>query len=86
MSSAEPSTNHESRPLKTHEIIARQMRDQILRGELTPGQRLPPEDELTEQFGIARTTRAPKARSGARPERERYTPKSSAFTISATPP
>ena len=32
------------------------MRDRILRGELVPGQRLPPEDELTEQFGIARTT------------------------------
>jgi len=46
----------EARPLKTHELVARTMREQILRGELSVGQRLPPEDELTEQFGIARTT------------------------------
>ena len=55
MSVAESSPS-EGRPLKTHEVIARQLRDQILRGELTAGQRLPPEDELTEQYGIARTT------------------------------
>lgn len=56
MSAAESTTANGVRPLKTHEIIARQLRDQILRGELVPGQRLPPEDELTERFGIARTT------------------------------
>ncbi|MGD9701009.1 MAG: FadR/GntR family transcriptional regulator [Acidimicrobiia bacterium] len=41
---------------KTHEIIADQLRQQIVSGELQEGQRLPPEDELTTQFGIARTT------------------------------
>lgn len=41
---------------KAHEIVADQIRQQIVRGELTEGQRLPPEDELTTQFGVARTT------------------------------
>ena len=46
MSAAESFNSNGSRPLKTHEVIARQMRDRILRGELAPGQRLAPEDEL----------------------------------------
>jgi DNA-binding FadR family transcriptional regulator len=41
---------------KTGEIIADRLRRQIARGELAIGERLPPEDELTAQFGIARTT------------------------------
>ncbi len=41
---------------KTGEVVAERLRRQIARGELTIGQRLPPEDELTVQFGIARTT------------------------------
>ena len=41
---------------KTGEVVAERLRRQIARGELTIGQRLPPEDELTEVFGIARTT------------------------------
>lgn len=41
---------------KTHEVVAGQLRDRILSGELKVGDRLPPEDELTEVFGIARTT------------------------------
>jgi GntR family transcriptional repressor for pyruvate dehydrogenase complex len=41
---------------KTHEILAGQLRDQIASGELVAGQRLPSEDELTAQYGIARTT------------------------------
>lgn len=41
---------------KTHELVALQLRDRILSGELREGDRLPPEDELTEQLGIARTT------------------------------
>jgi GntR family transcriptional regulator, transcriptional repressor for pyruvate dehydrogenase complex len=43
-------------PRKTHEVVAGQLRDRILSGELKVGDRLPPEDELTEVFGIARTT------------------------------
>jgi DNA-binding FadR family transcriptional regulator len=41
---------------KTGEVVAERLRHQIARGELAIGQRLPPEDELTEVFGIARTT------------------------------
>ena len=41
---------------KTHEIVADRLRDRILSGDLKVGDRLPPEDELTEQFGTARTT------------------------------
>jgi GntR family transcriptional regulator, transcriptional repressor for pyruvate dehydrogenase complex len=41
---------------KTGEVVAERLRHQIARGELAIGQRLPPEDELTALFGIARTT------------------------------
>jgi GntR family transcriptional regulator, transcriptional repressor for pyruvate dehydrogenase complex len=41
---------------KTHELVSDQLRQRIVNGELTEGQRLPPEDELTTQFGVARTT------------------------------
>lgn len=41
---------------KTHEVVADQLRGRILAGELKVGDRLPPEEELTEMFGIARTT------------------------------
>ena len=41
---------------KTGAVVAERLRHQIARGELTIGQRLPPEDELTAVFGIARTT------------------------------
>jgi len=41
---------------KTGEVVADRLRRQIARGELAIGQRLPPEDELTAVFGIARTT------------------------------
>jgi GntR family transcriptional repressor for pyruvate dehydrogenase complex len=41
---------------KTGEVVAERLRHQIARGELAIGQRLPPEDELTAVFGIARTT------------------------------
>ncbi len=41
---------------KTHEIVSDELRQRIVSGELTEGQRLPPEDELTAQFGVARTT------------------------------
>jgi GntR family transcriptional repressor for pyruvate dehydrogenase complex len=41
---------------KTHEVVADRIRQQILTGKLAEGQRLPPEEELTVQFGVARTT------------------------------
>ncbi len=41
---------------KAHEIVADQLRQQIVSGELSAGDRLPPEDELTVRYGIARTT------------------------------
>jgi GntR family transcriptional regulator, transcriptional repressor for pyruvate dehydrogenase complex len=41
---------------KTAELIASHLRRQIVRGELTPGQTLPPEMNLMEQFGVSRPT------------------------------
>ncbi len=44
------------RPPKTGEIVANTLRRRIVNGELAIGDRLPPEEELTAVFGIARTT------------------------------
>jgi GntR family transcriptional repressor for pyruvate dehydrogenase complex len=41
---------------KTAELIATRLRGQIIRGELTPGSRLPSEADLMEQFGVSRPT------------------------------
>ena len=41
---------------KTAELIATHLRRQIVRGELTPGETLPPEVQLMEQFGVSRPT------------------------------
>jgi DNA-binding FadR family transcriptional regulator len=41
---------------KAHEVVADQIRQRIVAGDLIEGQRLPPEDDLTAQFGVARTT------------------------------
>src|SRR4051812_26751694 len=41
---------------KTGEVVADRLRRRIVRGELHIGERLPPEDELTAVFDIARTT------------------------------
>lgn len=41
---------------KTAEIIATHLRGQVVRGELHPGQTLPPETQLMEQFGVSRPT------------------------------
>ncbi len=46
----------EEQPKKIHEVVAERLRQQILSGTLQPGDRLAPEDELTQEFGIARTT------------------------------
>jgi GntR family transcriptional repressor for pyruvate dehydrogenase complex len=41
---------------KTAELIASHLRRQIVRGELPPGETLPPEIHLMEQFGVSRPT------------------------------
>lgn len=41
---------------KTAELIADQLRRQIVRGDLKPGETLPPEAELMAQFGVSRPT------------------------------
>ena len=41
---------------KTSELIAAQLRRQIVRGTVIPGQKLPPETQLMEQFGVSRPT------------------------------
>ena len=41
---------------KTGEVIAQRIRRRIVTGELPIGERLPAEEELTQEFGIARTT------------------------------
>lgn len=41
---------------KTAELIARQLRGQIVRAELHPGDTLPPEVQLMQQFGVSRPT------------------------------
>ena len=41
---------------KTGEAIAENLRRRIARGKLAIGDFLPPEDEITSQFGVARTT------------------------------
>ncbi|MEI8241045.1 MAG: GntR family transcriptional regulator, partial [Actinomycetota bacterium] len=46
----------EGQPHKTGEAVAAFLRRRIVRGELPVGTKLPTEEELTERFGIARTT------------------------------
>lgn len=41
---------------KTAELIATHLRRQIVRGDLVPGEMLPPEVQLMEQFGVSRPT------------------------------
>ncbi len=41
---------------RVHEEIAEQLRDAILDGRLLPGEKLPPERELAEQFQVNRTS------------------------------
>lgn len=44
------------RPPKTSTLVAAELRRRIATGELAPGDRLPPEDGLMEEFDLARTT------------------------------
>src|ERR1700743_484229 len=41
---------------KTGELIATHLRRQIVRGELRPGENLPAESQLMEQYGVSRPT------------------------------
>lgn len=41
---------------KAGELVAERLRTRIISGELSVGDRLPPEEELTAHFGVARTT------------------------------
>ncbi|WP_208430810.1 FadR/GntR family transcriptional regulator [Aeromicrobium yanjiei] len=41
---------------KTAELIATHLRRQIVKGELTPGETLPPEVQLMSQYGVSRPT------------------------------
>src|SRR3546814_7674228 len=74
---------------KTAELIATHLRNRIVKGELKPGQTLPAEVHLMEQFGVSRPTfrglpepggpvppRPPTgiARRGAGPERKSHSP------------
>ena len=45
-----------ARPPKSSTLVARELRRRIATGELKPGDRLPPEDGLMEEFDLARTT------------------------------
>lgn len=47
---------HPVRAPKTSELIAAQLRRQIVRGTVKPGDKLPPETRLMEQFGVSRPT------------------------------
>lgn len=44
------------RPEKAAAVVAAELRRRIATGELAPGDRLPPEDGLMEEFDLARTT------------------------------
>ena len=52
----EPTPGNGSRPLKTAALVATELRRRIATGELAPGDRLPSEDGLMEEFDLARTT------------------------------
>src|SRR6266508_292458 len=52
---ATDSTISDERALKAAELVARDLRNQIARGELVPGDRLLTEDDLMKHFGVART-------------------------------
>ncbi|WP_395106218.1 FadR/GntR family transcriptional regulator [Actinomadura sp. SCN-SB] len=51
-----PRVGRQVRIPKTAELISRSLRRQIIRGQLQPGDPLPPETSLMEQFGVSRPT------------------------------
>lgn len=44
------------RPVRAYERVVEQIEDHVLRGQLKPGDRLPSERALMEQFGVSRST------------------------------
>lgn len=46
----------QARPVRAYEAIADQIREAIYTGEVRPGERLPAERDLMQQFGVGRTT------------------------------
>jgi DNA-binding FadR family transcriptional regulator len=55
-SATRPRVGHQVRSPKTAELISRSLRRLIIRGELQPGDSLPPESTLMEEFGVSRPT------------------------------
>jgi DNA-binding FadR family transcriptional regulator len=53
---ASSSASHEVRVPKTAELVAANLRRQIVRGELREGDALPPENALMDQYGVSRPT------------------------------
>lgn len=51
-----PDTNNTIRTPKTSEVVADQIRGQIIRGELSQGDTLPPEGQMIANLGISRPT------------------------------
>jgi DNA-binding FadR family transcriptional regulator len=71
-------------PLGLHQTIVHQIEGAIARGDIRPGERLPSERELIEQFGASRPTvrqalRVLEAGAGAVPARGPERPKGDAF-------
>ncbi|MGD0698719.1 MAG: GntR family transcriptional regulator [Trebonia sp.] len=56
MSAANGRVGQIVRAPKTSELIAAQLRRQIVRGSVTPGEKLPSETQLMEQFAVSRPT------------------------------
>jgi DNA-binding FadR family transcriptional regulator len=56
LASAAPRGVHFQRVLKAYEQIAEQLRELIATGQLAPGERLPNEATLAQQFGVSRAT------------------------------
>lgn len=54
--SAEPARFEQVRPVRLYQRIVDQVEQAVLRGELRPGERLPSERDLVEQFGASRST------------------------------
>lgn len=49
-------TRNDSKAVPAYQVLAESLRARILSGELQPGTRLPTEPELSEQFGVGRST------------------------------
>jgi GntR family transcriptional repressor for pyruvate dehydrogenase complex len=54
--SLEPGRFEQVRPVRLYQRIVEQVEEAVLRGDLRPGERLPSERELVEQFGASRST------------------------------